>query len=232
MTFFQHLEELRTTLIRMAIVMLASAIAAWFVSEPILNILVTPDLGQVHYFSPTEGFLIRVKVSLVTGLLVAIPILLAQIWSFVAPGLFQRERRTVAPVLLGSTTLFYFGVVFAYMGVVPKTIGFLLSFAGERLTPVINVTQYFMFVAKFCFAFGVVFQLPLVVVMLSALGLVSPQRLWKTWRYGILIIFVFAAWLTPPDAVSQVLMAGPIIVLYLASIGLAFLLARRRRRRQ
>jgi sec-independent protein translocase protein TatC len=138
----------------------------------------------------------------------------------------------VAPVLLGSTTLFYFGVVFAYMGVVPKTIGFLLSFAGERLTPVINVTQYFMFVAKFCFAFGVVFQLPLVVVMLSALGLVSPQRLWKTWRYGILIIFVFAAWLTPPDAVSQVLMAGPIIVLYLASIGLAFLLARRRRRRQ
>lgn len=231
MPFLRHLEELRTTLIRMIVVTVAGAIGAWFVAEPILDLLVTPDLGAVHYFGPTEGFLIRVKVSLVTGLLVAVPFLLAQIWSFVAPGLFQHEKRAVLPVLVSSTTLFYFGVAFAYAGVVPKTVQFLMSFSGDRLVPMINVTQYFVFVAKFCLAFGIVFQLPLVIVMLAALGLVSPRQLWRTWRYGVLLIFIFAAWLTPPDPASQILLAVPVVVLYVGSIGLAFLLARRRRRR-
>lgn len=230
MPLLQHLEELRSTLFSMLIVTVVAAVGAWFVSEPILDILVTSDLGAVHYFGPTEGFMIRLKVSLVAGLLVALPILLARLWQFVAPGLFKSERRVVQPVLLASTSLFYFGVLFAYVGVVPKTISFFLSFAGERLVPMINVTQYFMFVAKFCLAFGVVFQLPLVIVLLSALGLVSPARLWRTWRYGIIVIFIFAAWLTPPDAVSQAMMAGPIVVLYLLSIALAFVFARKRRK--
>jgi len=231
MPFLRHLEELRTTLIRMLVVTVVGAIGAWFVAEPILNLLVTPDLGEVHYFGPTEGFLIRIKVAFVTGLLVAVPFLLAQIWAFVAPGLFRHEKRAVLPVLVGSTALFYFGVAFAYAGVVPKTVTFLMSFAGDRLIPMINVTQYFGFVAKFCLAFGIVFQLPLVIVMLAALGLVSPQQLWRTWRYGVLVIFIFAAWLTPPDPASQILLAGPVVVLYVGSIGLAFLLARRRRKR-
>ena len=231
MPFLRHLEELRTTLIRIVVVTLAGAIGAWFVAEPILNLLVTPELGDVHYFGPTEGFLIRMKVALVTGLLVAVPFMLAQIWGFVAPGLFRHERRAVLPVLLGSTALFYFGVAFAYVGVVPKTVQFLMSFAGAHVLPMINVTQYFVFVAKFCLAFGIVFQLPLVIVMLAALGIVSPQQLWRTWRYGVLLIFIFAAWLTPPDPASQVLLAGPVVVLYVGSIGLAFLLARRRRKK-
>ena len=230
MPFLRHLEELRRTLFRMIIVTVVGAAGAWFVAEPILDLLVTPDLGAVHYFGPTEGFLIRIKVALVTGLLVAVPFLLTQIWSFVAPGLFQHEKRAVLPVLIGSTALFYFGVAFAYAGVVPKTVQFLMSFSGDRLVPMINVTQYFVFVAKFCLAFGIVFQLPLVIVMLAALGLVSPQQLWRTWRYGVLLIFVFAAWLTPPDPASQILLAGPVVVLYVGSIGLAFLLGRRRKR--
>lgn len=231
MPFLSHLEELRRTLLRMGIVTVAAAGGAWFFAEPILELLVTPDLGEVHYFGPTEGFLIRIKVAFVTGLMVAVPILLGQIWSFVAPGLFRHEKRAVLPVLVASTSLFYFGVAFAYAGVVPKTVQFLMSFAGEHLIPMINVTQYFAFVAKFCLAFGIVFQLPLIIVMLSALGLVSPQQLWRTWRYGVLIIFVFAAWLTPPDPASQILLAVPVVVLYVGSIGLAFLLARRRKRR-
>ncbi len=230
MPFLKHLEELRKTLIRMIVVTVVTACGAWFVADPILDLLVTPDLGEVHYFGPTEGFLIRIKVALVTGLLVAVPFLLAQLWSFVAPGLFQHEKRAVLPVLVSSTLLFYFGVAFAYAGVVPKTVQFLMSFAGEKLVPMINVTQYFGFVAKFCLAFGIVFQLPLVIVMLAALGLVSPRQLWRTWRYGVLVIFIFAAWLTPPDPASQILLAGPVVVLYVGSIGLAFLLARRRKR--
>lgn len=232
MSFLQHLEELRTTLVRMLIVAAVASGAAWFVSDRILALLVTADMGQVHYFGPTEGFMIRLKISFVMGLLVAMPMLLLQLWAFVAPGLFRHERRFVLPVLLASTGLFYFGVAFAYVGVVPKMMSFFLSFSGQKLQPMINVTQYFGFVAKFCLAFGAVFQLPLVIVLLSWFGLVTPQQLWSKWRYGTLVIFVAAAWLTPPDAFSQMMMAIPIVVLYMGSIGLSFLLARRRRRRQ
>ena len=132
---------------------------AWFFAERILGILVTQELGQVHYFGPTEGFIIRMKVSLATGLMLAFPLLLARLWSFVAPGLFQNERRLMLPILISSSGLFYFGVAFSYVGVVPKTIKFFMSFASAELAPMINVTQYFTFVARFCLAFGVVFQL-------------------------------------------------------------------------
>ena len=231
MTFLQHLEELRTTLVRLMILTAAASCGAWFISDRLLTLLVAPDLGQVHYFGPTEGFMIRLKISVVVGLLVAMPLLLLQVWRFVAPGLFRHERRFVLPILLGSTGLFYFGVAFAYVGVVPKMMSFFLSFSGERLEPMINVTQYFAFVAKFSLAFGVIFQLPLVIVLLSWFGLVTPRQLWSKVRYGIIGIFVVAAWLTPPDAISQIMMAVPVVVLYLGSMGLAFLLAKKKRQR-
>ena len=230
MTFFQHLEELRTTLVRMLVVAAVAASAGWFVSARLLALLVPPELGQVHYFGPTEAFMIRFKVSVIVGLLAAMPLLLWQVWSFVAPGLFKHERRFILPVLLSSSLLFYFGLVFAYVFVVPRMVGFFLSFSAASLQPIINVTQYFSFVAKFCLAFGVVFQIPVVIVLLALLGLVTPRQLWSQWRYGVVIIFVVAAWLTPPDAVSQVMMAVPMVVLYLGSIALSFILVRRRRK--
>ena len=231
MTFFQHLEELRTTLVRMMVVAGVASVAGWFVSEHLLALLIPPELGQVHYFGPTEGFMIRFKVSLVVGMLVAMPLLLLQIWSFVAPGLFQHEKRLLLPILLSSTLLFYFGLAFSYVLVVPRMVDFFLSFSAATVRPIINVTQYFSFVTKFCLAFGLVFQIPVVIILLAWFGLVTPRQLWGQWRYGVVAIFVLAAWLTPPDAVSQLLMAGPMVVLYLGSIGVAFLLGRRRRRR-
>lgn len=229
MSFISHLEDLRGTLFAMLAIGAVCTAVAWFFAERILGILVTPELGQVHYFGPAEGFMIRMKVSLATGLMLAFPLLLARLWGFVAPGLFQHERRLMLPIIIISSVLFYFGVAFSYLGVVPKTVAFFMSFASEELTPMINVTQYFAFVARFCLAFGIVFQLPLVIVLLSATGVVTPRQLWKTWRYGILVIFVLAAWLTPPDVVSQVLLAGPVIVLYLLSMVLAWIVARRRK---
>ena len=230
MTFFQHLEELRTTLVRMIVVAGVASIAGWFVSEHMLALLIPPELGQVHYFGPTEGFMIRFKVSLVVGILVAMPLLLLQIWSFVAPGLFQHEKRLLLPILLSSTLLFYLGLGFSYVLVVPRMVDFFLSFSAATVRPIINVTQYFSFVAKFCLAFGLVFQIPVVIVLLAWFGLVTPRQLWAQWRYGVVAIFVLAAWLTPPDAVSQLMMAGPMILLYLAAIGIAFLVGRRRAR--
>lgn len=232
MSFFQHLEELRATLIRMLVIGAAAATAGWFVSERLLGLLVPAELGQVHYFNPTEGFMIRFKVSIAVGLLAAMPMLLMQVWSFVAPGLFQNEKRFVFPVLLSSTVLFYLGLAFAYAFVVPRMVSFFLSFSDATLHPIINVTQYFSFVTKFCLAFGLVFQIPVVIVLLAWLGLVTPRQLLSQWRYGVVIIFIVAAWLTPPDAVSQVMMAIPMVVLYMGAIGLAFVVGRRRKSRR
>jgi sec-independent protein translocase protein TatC len=230
MSFLEHLQELRMAIIAMAVVAFVAVSGAWFVSEPILALLVTPELGQVHYFGPTEGFLIRFKISVVTGLMACFPILVWRLWQFVSPGLFRGERRAVVPVLISSTLLFYVGVGFGYVAVVPKMVDFFLSFAGDSMQPMINVTQYFNFVARFCLAFGIVFQLPVVIVLLAALGIVSPGRMWRTWRYGIVLIFVLAAWLTPPDAMSQIMLAVPVVVLYLLSMLLALVFARRRKK--
>ena len=230
MSFLEHLEELRSTLLFVLGAAGVAACGAWFVAQPILDVLVPPTLGRVYFSSPSEGFMIRLKVSAVTGLLAVLPLLIARLWGFVAPGLFRHEKRAMVPVLLSGTLLFYAGVAFCYLLVVPRMLTFFLSFAGQKLSPLLNVTEYFMFVAKFCLAFGLAFQLPLATVLLAALGLVTPGQLWKQWRYGVVVIWVVAAWLTPPDAMSQIMMGVPLTFLYLLSIALAFLFARRRRR--
>jgi len=228
MSFVEHLEELRSTLFFLLATAVVAASGAWFVSARVLDRLVDPEVERVYYGAPAEAFLIRVKVSVAIGLLVALPILLGRLWGFVAPGLFRNERRLVVPVLVGSSLLFYAGLGFAWFFVVPRMMTFFLGFGSARLAPLLNVSEYFGFVAKFCLAFGLAFQLPLVLVMLSALGLVSPQRLWSQWRYGVVLIFVLAAWLTPPDVVSQVMMGVPLVVLYLAALVVASIVGRKR----
>jgi sec-independent protein translocase protein TatC len=230
MSVVEHLEDLRRTLFFMLAVAALAATGGWFVAPAALDAVVGTRVDRVYFSSPSEGFMIRMKVSLMLGLLVALPILLGRLWGFVAPGLFRHERRAVIPVLVSGALLFYGGVGFAFVGVVPRVVDFFLSFAGDRIAPLLNVTEYFMFVTKFCLAFGLAFQLPLVIVLLSALGIVTPERLWKQWRYGVLVIFAIAAWLTPPDVVSQVMMGAPLVVLYLLSLAAAFIVARRRRR--
>jgi sec-independent protein translocase protein TatC len=227
MSFVEHLEELRSTLFFLLATAVVAGCGAWFISAWVLDRVVDPEVGRVYYTAPSEAFLIRVKVSLAIGLLVALPILLARVWGFIAPGLFRKERRLVVPVLVSATMLFYGGLAFAYFFVVPRMMTFFLSFGSARLAPLLNVSDYFGFVAKFCLAFGLAFQLPLVLVMLAALGLVSPRRLWSQWRYGVLVIFILAAWLTPPDVVSQVMMGVPLVVLYLAALVVASIVGRR-----
>lgn len=230
MSFWEHLDELRSTLIFVLAVAGVAACGAWFISQRVLDVLVTPGLDKVYFSSPSEGFMIRMKVSGVIGLLVVLPLVLGRLWSFVAPGLFRHEKRAVVPVLVSGSILFYVGTGFGYFLVVPRMVSFFMSFAGQKMSPLINVTEYFMFVAKFSLAFGLAFQLPLVIVLLAALGIMTPKQLWKQWRYGVVLIWIIAAWLTPPDAGSQIMMGVPLTVLYLLSIGLAFIVARRRQK--
>ena len=233
MTLLDHLDELRSVLIHSLVSALTAAGVCWFFSQRILDLLVKPltDTGQQVYFhQPVEAFLTRMKIAMVAGLFLVLPYVLWRVYRFVMPGLYRRERKMVAPLLLASAGLFYTGVGFAYVILIPKVVAFMLSFATEQMRPLIGIGAYFAFVARLCLAFGLVFELPLAVFLLSALGIVQPRLLLKWWRYALVVIVIFSAILTPPDVLSQLLMAGPVMILYLGSVLIAMVVTRRRER--
>lgn len=232
MTLLDHLEELRDTLLQSAIAAVVAAIACWFVSAPLLDLLITPLAAageQVYFHGPVEAFLTRMKIAAVCGVFLVVPFILWRIYRFVMPGLYGRERRVVVPLVVASTALFYAGVAFAYLILIPQVVVFMLSFATERLEPLIGIGPYFAFVSRLCLAFGLVFELPLAVFMLSALGVVQPRLLLRWWRYALIVIVVMSALLTPPDVISQLLMAGPVMLLYLGSVLVAMVVTRGKR---
>jgi sec-independent protein translocase protein TatC len=232
MSFLDHLGELRSLIIHALIAVLILSVGLWFVSGRLLDLLIKDLPVQSLYFnSPIEAFMVRMKVSFVLGTMGAFPYILFRGWSFVSPGLFKHERHRVYPLVITGSTLFYLGVVFCYLILIPVVLKFLLSFGTERLNPLLSVSSYFGFVAKLSFTFGLVFQIPVVVLLLSSLGLVTPRMLLRQWRYAITIIFVASAILTPPDALSMLLMALPVVLLYISSILVAMVVVRRKKRK-
>jgi sec-independent protein translocase protein TatC len=232
MPLLDHLEELRRTVLSSLTAALLATIVCWFFSRPLLNFLVKPILTAsegVYFHAPLEAFMTRVKISLVCGIFVVLPYLLYKIYGFILPGLYSKERKVVTPLLVSSTALFYLGVSFAYLVVIPKVVTFVLGFATEYMQPLIGIDAYFSFVARLCLAFGLIFELPLVVLFLSLIGLVNPRMLLRTWRVAVVLIAVGAAVLTPPDLLSQLLMALPVTILYLGSVLVALVVTRRRR---
>jgi sec-independent protein translocase protein TatC len=227
--FLEHLEELRRVLIFCIAAVVLAAIAAWFVSDEAIAILSASVGERLNFAGVTEAFYTRLKISVVLGFLVSLPVILYRIWRFVAPGLFRRERVVILPMVLISSVLFYLGVAFAYFVVVPTATRFLLAFGAGVLEPVIMIGDYFGFVSRFCIVFGAVFQLPLVVSTLSYTGLVSSGTLLRKWRYALVGVLIFAAILTPPDIASQLMMAGPLVALYFFSVWLASIIERRRK---
>ncbi|MBU0740870.1 twin-arginine translocase subunit TatC [bacterium] len=233
MTLLDHLEELRTALIQSLIAVGLAAIGCWFLSRPLLDLLVAPltASGNLVYFNqPVEAFLTRMKLAVVCGIFVVLPFVLLRAYRFVLPGLYEKERKAVTPLLVASVGLFYAGVAFAYLVLIPKVMAFMLDYATTYMQPLIGIGPYFSFVARLCLAFGLVFELPLVILLLSSLGLVNPRALWRGWRYALVAIVVMSALLTPPDVFSQLVMAGPVMLLYLGSVGVAMAVDRRRRR--
>jgi len=235
MTLLDHLEELRSVLIHSLLAVAVASIGCWFLSSPLLDLLVAPltaSDNMVYFHQPVEAFLTRMKLAVVCGLFVVLPFVLLRVYRFVLPGLYENERKAVTPLLVASVALFYAGVAFAYLVLIPKVMAFMLNYATTYMQPLIGIGPYFAFVARLCLAFGLVFELPLVVLMLSSLGLVKPRTLWKGWRYALVVIVVMSALLTPPDIFSQLVMAGPVMLLYLGSVGVAMAVERRRNRRQ
>ena len=218
MSFLEHLEELRKRVIRCLFFIIVFSIVAYFFSEKIINFVSKP-IPHLYFMSPTEAFAIRIKLSLIVGLIVSVPVIFYQAWQFVVPGLLEKEVKLVIPVVISSTVFFLTGAVFCFFLVLPVGMKFLLGFGTEKLSPLIKVTDYINFISYMTLAFGAVFELPVLSYFLAKIGVISAPTLRKGRRYAIVIILIVAAALTPgPDIFSQLMLAGPLYILYEISI--------------
>ncbi len=236
--FMGHLEELRKRLIASAIAVGVGFAASYAFAERLFGLLVAPLQAvmpkgdQLIFTNLPEMFFTYLKVSLLAGIMLVAPYIFYQLWMFIAPGLYQREKKYVIPFVVTSTILFVGGSLFGYFVVFPFGFKFFIGFSNEYVKALPSVKQYFSFAIKLLFAFGVVFELPVVMFFLAKMGVVTPQWLKKNRKYAILMTFVIAAILTPPDVVTQCMMAGPLIILYEISILVAKIAWRSKKKKE
>jgi sec-independent protein translocase protein TatC len=237
-TLISHLLELRTRLLRAVVAVAVAFVPLAFFSNQLFTLIARPLIDKlpegtsIIATSVVSPFMTPLKLSLVAALFVAMPIVLYQIWAFVAPGLYRHEKRFALPLFLSSVVLFYVGVGFAYYIVFPLMFAFLTATAPEGVRMMTDMASYLDFALLLFFAFGIAFEMPVATVLLVASGLVSVEKLRKNRGYVLLGIFVVAAFLTPPDAISQTFMAVPMYLLYELGILLAVFLGRQRSRDQ
>src|SRR2546423_5759564 len=238
MPFLDHLEELRWRILKSLLAVLLGTIAGWLVlgHVDIIEVLkqpIAPYLpgGRLVFTSPAEPFMPTLKVPFALGCLLASPVLIYQTWAFLAPALYEREKRLMVPALAVGVLLFLGGAIACYKWLLPAALKVLLGFQRADLSAMITIDRYFGMAVPFVIGCGLIAELPLVVTILAALGVVTPQFLSRQRRYAIVIAAFLAAILTPPDAVSMMLMLGPLLLLYELSIWCAWVASRRRARR-
>jgi sec-independent protein translocase protein TatC len=241
MSLFEHLGELRTRLVRIAIAITLGGVIGWFVFEPVFDFLSQPYCALPGAYRPDgecalivtrvlEAFSVRVRVSLTIGLFLATPVLFHQIWRFITPGLTGRERRLTLPFVIGSVIMFALGAGFAFF-VIPQGLTILLRMGGDQIATLLSAAEYFSFVLTIVVVFGLVFQVPLIVVFLSLIGVVDTDQLRRFRAHAIVANCVIAAIATPADVVTMVMMAVPMALLYEAAIIAAWGIERSRKRR-
>lgn len=222
--FTSHLEELRGRLIKCFIAVGVGFVLSYGFKEILFEILVRPlvkvmaEGDHLIFTGLPEAFFTYLKVALLSGLMLASPVILYQFWMFVAPGLYKKERRLLGPIVLLSSFFFIAGALFGYFIVFPWGFKFFLGFATESIRPLPAMKEYLSFSAKLLLAFGLVFELPMVLTFLARMGVVSVDFLKRNRKYALLLFFVGAAILTPPDVVTQIMMALPLMLLYEISI--------------
>jgi len=232
MSFLDHLEELRWRILKSLAVVILFSIVAYFFSQHLLSFLTRPVPADVQliFTTPTGAFLVSIKVAIIFGILASLPVIFYQVWAFITPGLMEKEIR-LAVVVVGSATLcFLIGFAFAYFIILPFGLRFLFSFQTSYLAPMPDISSYVGFAGRLFLAFGIVFELPLLSFMLSKMGLLTPAFLRRQRRYAIAVIFILAAILTPPDVITQVLLAAPLILLYEVSIWISAAVTGKRKR--
>ena len=223
MPFLEHLEELRWRILKSVIVVFVGALLCFFLSDRLVDVLVAPARSldtppKMIFLKPVGMFLVRLKASFLGGILLGLPILLYQIWAFVAPGLLDRERRYIPAILVVSILCFVAGALLAYLVVIPIALRFMIGMATDYVEPQFDIDKYIGFILRLLIAFGAVFELPVFSYFLSKMGILTPQFLRRSRRYAVVVVVVLAAVITPPDVFSQILMAGPLLLLYEVSI--------------
>ncbi len=230
----EHLAELRTRLFKILIAWGIGFAGAWNFSEQIFGYLLEPatqalgDGGKLQAIAPTEIFFTYLKCALLAGFVFALPVIFWQLWAFIAPGLYPSEKKVALPFVVCSTLLFAGGGAFGYFLVFPLVYDFFAGFSSSFVESAWTMKEVFSLTTRLLLAFGTGFELPVLVFFLSAAGIVDPSQFIGGLKYAVLVSFVFAAVLTPPDIVSQVLLAVPLVVLYVLGVGVAYLFAPRR----
>lgn len=224
MGLFEHLAELRKRLVRSSIAVVICSCIAYSYSREIMEFLMQPYQNAFRGniligTGPAEAFILRMKVAIFSGIILASPVIFYQLWLFIAPGLYDKEKRFVLPFTLSTTLLFLFGAGFCFQAVFPFAFEFFKQqYDAIAITPTIKVSEYLSTVMLTIIGFGLVFEMPLLAYFLGRLGLIDHRTLLNGARYAIVIIFIVSAVLTPPDVLTQFLMAGPLLILYGLSI--------------
>jgi len=237
MSFLEHLDELRKRLVHIAGYIAIGFLLSWFFHERIYNFLshplvkVLPPGQKLVYTSVTEVFTVYMKVAFLAGIFLTIPFILFEIWKFIAPGLYRKEKRYIVPFLVSSVLLFLFGAAFCYIIVLPSAFKFLIDM-GSSFTPMIKIGEYLDLTNMMLLGFGLIFEMPVIVAFLSIFGLVSAKFLWNKFSYAIVGIVALAAVISPTgDAFNLMVWSAPMVILYVISIGVAAIFGWRRKRK-
>jgi sec-independent protein translocase protein TatC len=239
MSLMEHLEELRKRLVHSFVYIVGGFFIAYYFHERIVGMMINPITTALRnnnmdtrlvYLNPIEPFNFFVKIAFFGGCILASPFVLYQVWLFISPGLYKNERRYVFPFMFATVSLFFAGAFFGYHFVYPSALTFLINF-GHQFKPMVTINEYTELFITVVLGLGMVFELPTFIFFLALFGIVSAKFLWKNIRYAILIIFVIAAIIAPtPDALSMCVFAAPMLVLYLLSIGVAYMVHPTRRK--
>jgi len=231
-----HLQELRKRLIFSFIAIGIGFVICYAFADTLFEILARPLMkimpagGSLIFTSVAEAFFTYMKIGFIAGVILASPFILYQIWAFIAPGLYRHEKGYIVPFVLGGSLFFTLGVLFGYFIAIPVGFRFLLGYATDFIKPMPSMKEYLTFTVKFLLAFGLVFEFPVVLVLLARIGIVDAKMLAKQRRYAILLVFILAAVVTPsPDLLSQVLTAIPLIALYELSILLSRIFGKKKK---
>ena len=233
MPFLDHLEELRWRLIKSIASVLIGAVISFYFIDQIIEFLVKPTEAlknsmDLQVLKVQGMFMIKWSIALFGGIIISIPFLTFQIWKFVAPGLYIDEKKYIIPLIIFTFLSFLCGLIFAYMIVIPFSLGFFTSVGFEGIQNNFSINYYFSFITWLMIGSGLIFELPVIVFILSIIGLLTPAFMRHYRRYAIVIILVLSAFITPPDPVSLVLMSIPLLVLYEVSIGVSWLVNRKK----
>jgi len=228
MSIVAHIEELRWTIIRCGCAVIICAIPCGIYWKRIFDLIavyplkLSDPVPRIIYTAPAETVMLSFKIALTCGAVIASPFIFQQIWSFISPALYKKEKRVILPAAIASTFCFLSGIAFCYY-MLPMLLQFLTAFASDQIDPFFKIDEYFDFLIKLSLAFGLAFELPVVAFVLSKMGVIDHRFMLKYVRHAIVLMFVIATLLTPPDVLSQILLALPLVGLYGLSILISYM---------